>query len=60
MSVVKDSDGKEYIIFNESELYDDNEMGKKLEDFEILQILGKGSYGFVAKIRSKKIKKYMQ
>ena len=60
MSVVKDSDGKEYIIFNESELSDDNEMGKKLEDFEILQILGKGSYGFVAKIRSKKIKKYMQ
>ena len=57
MSVVKDSDGKEYIIFNESELYDDNEMGKKLEDFEILQILGKGSYGFVAKIRSKKNKK---
>ena len=57
MSVVKDSDGKEYIIFNESELYDDNEMGKKIEDFEILQILGKGSYGFVAKIRSKKNKK---
>ena len=57
MSVVKDSDGKEYIIFNESELYDDKEMGTKLEDFEILQILGKGSYGFVAKIRSKKNKK---
>ena len=57
MSVVKDSDGKEYIIFNEQELYDDNEMGQKLEDFEILQILGKGSYGFVAKIRSKKNKK---
>ena len=57
MSVIKDSEGKEYIIFNESELYDDNEMGNSIEDFEILQILGKGSYGFVAKIRSKKNKK---
>ena len=54
---IKDSEGKEFIIFNESELYDDNEMGNNLEDFDILQILGKGSYGFVAKIRSLKNKK---
>ena len=54
---VKDSEGKEYLIFDESELYDDKEMGDNLEDFEILQILGKGSYGFVAKIRSFKNKK---
>ena len=54
VSTIKDSEGKEYIIFDESELYDDNEMGNNLEDFEILQILGKGSYGFVAKIRSLK------
>ena len=52
VSTIKDQDGKEYIIFDESELYDDKEMGNKLEDFEILQILGKGSYGFVAKVRS--------
>ena len=59
MSVVtvKDYEGKEYLVFDESELYDDKEMGEKLEDFEILQILGKGSYGFVAKIRSLKNKK---
>ena len=59
MSVVtvKDSEGKEYLVFDESELYDDKEMGDKFEDFEILQILGKGSYGFVAKIRSLKNKK---
>ena len=57
MSTVKDSEGKEYYIFDESELYDDNEMGDNLEDFEILQILGKGSYGFVAKIRSLRNKK---
>ena len=54
---IKDSEGKEFIIFNESELYDDNEMGNNLEDFAILQILGKGSYGFVAKVRSLKNKK---
>ena len=57
MSTIKDSEGKEYIIFDESELYDDKKMGDSLQDFEILQILGKGSYGFVAKIRSKKNKK---
>ena len=57
VSIVKDSEGKEFIVFDESELYDDSLMGDKLEDFEILQILGKGSYGFVAKIRSLKNKK---
>ena len=46
ISTIKDQDGKQYIIFDESELYDDKEMGDKLEDFEIQQILGKGSYGF--------------
>ena len=54
ISTIKDQDGKQYIIFDESELYDDKEMGDKLEDFEIQQILGKGSYGFVAKVRSKR------
>ena len=38
VSKIKDQDGKQYIIFDESELYDDKEMGDKLEDFEILQI----------------------
>ena len=51
---IKDQDGKQYIIFDDSELYDDNEMGDKLEDFDVQQVLGKGSYGFVAKVRSKK------
>ena len=30
-----------------------NNIGKKIEDFTILQVLGKGSYGFVAKVKSK-------
>ena len=38
---IKDQDGKQYIIFDDSELYDDNEMGDKLEDFDIQQVLGK-------------------
>lgn len=54
VSTIKDQDGKQYTIFDETGLYDDNEMGQQLEDFEILQILGKGSYGFVAKVRSYK------
>ena len=32
-------------------------MGDKLEDFDIHQVLGKGSYGFFEKVRSKKNKK---
>ena len=28
-------------------------IGNKIEDFEILQILGKGKYGFVSKVKSK-------
>ena len=36
--VLKDEEGKEHYIFDQSELYDDSKMGDKLEDFEILQI----------------------
>ena len=28
-------------------------MGDKVDDFEILQVLGKGSFGFVAKVKSR-------
>ena len=31
-----------------------NNIGNCLKDFEILQVLGKGSFGFVAKVKSKK------
>ena len=31
-----------------------NEIGNKLSDFEILQVLGQGAFGFVAKVRSRK------
>ena len=38
--ILKDEEGKEHYIFDQSELYDDQEMGDKLEDFEVLQIDG--------------------
>ena len=31
----------------------DKNIGNKIEDFEILQVLGQGSYGFIAKVKSK-------
>ena len=32
---------------------DERNIGNKLEDFEILQIMGEGTFGFVAKVKSK-------
>ena len=46
------------------EINDKNDIGDKLSDFEILQVLGVGRFSFVAKVKSKKnfkiyaIKKY--
>ena len=51
--IVKDIKGKEYLIFDSSELYDESQIGNKLEDFEILQMLGSGSFGEVFKVLSK-------
>ena len=39
------------ILPNNNEV--NSEIGNKLEDFEILQVLGEGAYGFVAKVQSK-------
>ena len=51
--IIKDEEGKEYSIFDSSELYDDTKMGDKSEDFELLRKLGKGSFGTVYKVKSK-------
>ena len=34
MEIVKDSEGNNHIIFDESSLYDDSKMGDNLTDFE--------------------------
>jgi hypothetical protein len=53
METVKDSEGNSHVIFDESSIYDDNQMGDKLSDFEILQVLNEGQNSlYVAKVRS--------
>ena len=42
-----------YMLADDFDLQSNEYVGNKLEDFEILQTLGKGSYGFVAKVKSK-------
>ena len=51
--VIKDIEGKDYLVFDSSELYDDTKIGNKFEDFEIIKKLGEGSFGKVFKVRSK-------
>lgn len=52
MELVKDSEGNNHVIFDESTLYDDSQMGNNLGDFEILQILSDKDNSFVSKVRS--------
>ena len=44
VSTIKDQDGKQYMIFDESELYDDSIMGDKLEDFAITYDYGTNQF----------------
>ena len=41
-------------MIQNDDILDDKEIGNKLSDFEILQVLGGGTFGFVAKVKSKK------
>ena len=61
METIKDSEGNSHVIFDESSLYDDSQMGDNISDFEILQILSERKNGqnspmnsFIAKVRSSK------
>jgi hypothetical protein len=58
---VKDSEGNNLVIFDESSLYDDSQMGNDFSDFEVLQILTEDEDNnnnqkkcFVTKVRSLK------
>ena len=57
LEIVKDSEGKEVLINNNTELTESETMGQKLDDFEILKLLGKGNSGKVYKAQSKLNKK---
>ena len=53
--ILKDEEGKEHYIFDQSELYDDEKMGDKLDDFEILEIHTDSSIKSVQSILNQKI-----
>ena len=50
--LIKDSRGKNLLVFSKENMHEYKEMGDKVDDFEILQVLGQGSFGFVAKVKS--------
>ena len=52
--VINDSEGKEYLVFDSNELYEDSQMGNCSDDFEVLRKVGEGAFERVYKVRSKR------
>ena len=50
--ILIDQKGKEHMVFNAQEFDNDELMGDKFEDFEVLQLLGEGAFGKVLKVSS--------
>ena len=54
VELIKDRQGKEHMVLTDEDFYNDDIMGDKFEDYEILQVITKkDNYGFFAKVRSK-------
>lgn len=57
VEMIRDRQGKEHLVLSDEDFYNDDIMGDKFEDYEILQILSKKKYlkdyGFVSKVKSK-------
>ena len=55
IEIVKTERNRKIIAYNLPSYLnkDDKKIGNKIDDFEILQVLGEGSFGFVAKVKSK-------
>ena len=53
VELIKDSKGKPHMVFDKDKSKEDEIMGEKVDDYEILQVLGEGSFGFVAKVKSR-------
>ena len=52
--MIKDRQGKDHLVLSDEDFYNDDIMGNKFEDYEILQVITKkNNYGFFAKVRSK-------
>ena len=55
VEMIKDRQGKDHLVFSDEDFYNDDIMGNKFEDYEILQVFEpkQEKYGFVSKVRSK-------
>lgn len=53
LEIKKDIEDKEHLIFINSDANQNQKIGDKMEDFEILMLLGEGAFGKVFKVRSK-------
>ena len=49
--VYRDIDGNNHLVFDQSALYDDSQIGDKLSDFEVLRILGSSDKNPISKVR---------
>ena len=53
VELIKDQKGKNHLVFSKDISKEDLLMGEKIDDYEILQVLGEGSFGYVAKAKSR-------
>ena len=51
--LIRDIKGKEHLVFKRENKNELDDMGNKVDDFEILQVLGEGSFGYIAKVKSR-------
>ena len=54
VEMINDRQGKDHLVLRDEDLYNDDILGYKFEDYEILQVLSKNNQtGFTSKVRSK-------
>ena len=51
LEAYRDMDGNNHLVFDQSALYDDSQIGDKLSDFEVLRILGSSDKNPISKVR---------
>ena len=51
--LIRDIKGKEHLVFKRENKNELDDMGNKVDDFEILQVLGEGSFDYIAKVKSR-------